>query len=126
MYIAAYLFPVFRQEKIERGESIEGYVIYTDGFIKTIYLGGSVLIGVGAGPLWVSQAAYIAECASYKTKARFNSIFLVIFFSAYLATYVIAGSLIKVVDRSTYYIIMTCISIIGSFSFMLIRKPAST
>ena len=53
-YIAAYLFPVYKSEKMERGEDVSYQLIYKDGFIKTIYLGGSVLIGIGAGPLWVS------------------------------------------------------------------------
>jgi hypothetical protein len=53
IYIASYLFPAYKAEKVKRGEDVSS-LFYSDGFIKTAYLFSSALTGAGAGPLWVS------------------------------------------------------------------------
>ena len=78
LYIMSFLLPCYRFEKEERGEDITAFY-YSNTFIKIVYLGASCLCGIGAGPLWVSQANYLAECATEENKGRMNGTFATIF-----------------------------------------------
>ena len=50
-YIASFLPLVYKSQKV--GGEKEGF-LESDGFTKGFFLFGSVLTGMGAGPLWVS------------------------------------------------------------------------
>ena len=81
IWIAGFLLPAYKFEYILKHslEAADEIAIFNDGLIITINLGTAVLLGLGAGPLWVSQAAFISECANYDNKGTYNSIFWSLF-----------------------------------------------
>jgi len=80
LWILGFMLPAYKYEKIkELGDNAPSNGIYSDSAIKAINLSSAALLGFGAGPLWVSQAAFISECACYRTKGLYNSIFWSVF-----------------------------------------------
>ena len=95
----------------------------SDNVIIVVTLTSAFLIGLGAGPLWVSQSFYLTECANDLNKGRYNSLFYGIFQVANLITYPIAGFMIKNFRKSTFYWVMTAIGVAGSIFFLLLGNP---
>jgi hypothetical protein len=82
------------------------------------------LVGVGAGPLWVSEAFHINSCATEVNKGLFNGIFFGFSTVASLCTNEIAAILTVKVSESTFYFIMSCIAGSAALIFLFgIRKP---
>jgi nucleoside permease NupC len=54
-YIFSFLLPVKKSEALAAGQEVDKWY-FNDAFVKFVYLGASCLIGIGAGPLWVSNA----------------------------------------------------------------------
>lgn len=117
IWIAAFLVPAYRYE------SKETTGIFSDGVIITLNIITAALLGVGAGPLWVCQAAYLSECACPQTKGRYNGIFFSIFNGASVVAYAMAGIMIRNLKKSDFYWILTAISIVGSFFFLFLTTP---
>ena len=59
LWIASFLLPAYKSQMIENKEANE-LLIFQDFFIKSVVIISAVLIGLGAGPLWVSQSFYIS------------------------------------------------------------------
>ena len=66
----------------------------SDKFIVTCSLISAFLVGFGAGPLWVSQNCYMAECTSNFNKGRFTSLFFGFYRLGTIFGNLIAGALI--------------------------------
>lgn len=112
----AFLLPVYKHEnKEEVGDPNSG--IFSDLSIKCITLITAVLVGLGSGPLWITQGCYISECASHLNKGRFN----VIFFGFYQLSSIIApfisSLLIVYLSKTTFYLVMGLIGLVGALSF---------
>ena len=120
-WIACFLFPAY---KFEEGTDNDSGV-YDPNVIKILSIVSSAIIGIGAGPLWVSQSYYITECASNTNKGLYNSIFFATFQSAHILTYPITGVLIGNFSKITFYWIMTAISFVGSIFFMVLTDPVN-
>jgi len=54
LWIAAFLLPAYKFEKKMRGEPTEDSFWMSDGMIIFLSLFTATLLGIGAGPLWVS------------------------------------------------------------------------
>ena len=54
IWIAGFILPAKKYEAKHAGEDVENIWYYSDGVIKAYSIGSSFLVGVGAGPLWVS------------------------------------------------------------------------
>ena len=63
--------------------------------IKFLLIFAAVINGAGAGVLWVSQGAYVAECACDENKGFFNSFFWAFFMSSQVIGQLIAGFVFK-------------------------------
>jgi hypothetical protein len=118
LWIASFLMPAYKFEAV--GQDKEKF---SDGLIVITNIGGAFLLGLGAGPLWVSQSFYISLCANDANKGRYNSIFFSIFQGASLVTYPVAGIMIKNFKKSTFYWLMTLIALIGSLFFLVLSTP---
>ena len=53
LWIAVFLIPCYKYEKLKRNENVSS-IFYSDGVIKTLSLMSAIILGMGAGPLWVS------------------------------------------------------------------------
>ena len=53
LWIAIFLIPCYKYEKIKRNEDVSS-LLYSDTTIKTLALLSALFLGMGAGPLWVS------------------------------------------------------------------------
>ena len=51
--IASFIIPCYKFEKLKRNEDVSSF-IYSDSIIKFLCLSSAFIIGMGAGPLWVS------------------------------------------------------------------------
>ena len=88
-----------------------------------MYLFGSFLVGIAAGPLWVSQAGYVTDCANEDNKGRFNNLFTAVFNGAAILTNLIFGGLVNTVSKSTLYWILAAVAGLAALFFLLVRKP---
>jgi len=116
-WTACFLLPAYRFEtKDDQG-------ILSDTAITLVIIISAAFLGMGAGPLWVSQGAYIGLCASHKNKGRYNSLFWGVFQTASLIAYPIAGWLIDNYDKIVFFWSMTLISLLGSLLMLCLRPP---
>ena len=53
IWIAGFILPAKKYELVHAGQSVDKWY-YSDTVIKAYAIGSSFLVGVGAGPLWVS------------------------------------------------------------------------
>ena len=103
---------------------VESQWYFSNTVIKFYAIFSSFLVGLGAGPLWVSQAYHINSCASESNKGMFNGIFFGLFTIASLVTNALAAFLTIRVSKVTFYFIMSCIVLGAVLIFLLgIRKP---
>ena len=58
-WIAAFLLPAYKFENKMAGFTEESFWM-SDGFIIFMSIFSALLLGIGAGPLWVSQAFHIS------------------------------------------------------------------
>ena len=77
LWVASFLLPAYKYEALQNGYTNEELV--SDNVIIVVTLTSAFLIGLGAGPLWVSQSFYLTECANDLNKGRYNSLFYGIF-----------------------------------------------
>ena len=122
IWIAAFLLPAYKYEFKQNGEEINS-IFLSDKFITFTTIFTAFLLGIGAGPLWVSQAFHISLCASEENKGLYNGIFFSTFIVSQIATNLIAAQLIQTVRKSTFYWIMAALGFVGSLFFMLIKTP---
>jgi MFS family permease len=76
-WIAGFILPS-KRSKLSLNE-YENNIVYSDGFIKFIIIITAFLLGLGAGPLWVSQSYHVSKCANQSNKGLYNGIFFTIF-----------------------------------------------
>jgi MFS family permease len=60
LWIGAFLLPAYKFEKKMKGESTEGSFWMSNGMVIFSSLFTAALLGMGAGPLWVSQAFHLS------------------------------------------------------------------
>jgi hypothetical protein len=82
IWILGFLLPAYKYEQT---------VDLSDTSIIAINLTTAMIIGLGAGPLWVSQGAFIAECACQQNKGFYNSIFWGLWQFSNILTWIISG-----------------------------------
>lgn len=117
MWIGCFILPAYRYENnIKTG-------IFSDTALKTLSFITAFLLGIGAGPLWVSQAFYLSECATHWTKGRYNGLFFCLFKGSNLLSYAITGVMIRNLKKTEFYIVMSAIGVTGSLFFLLLTKP---
>lgn len=75
----------------------------TDDIIKAVSIISAFLIGCGAGPLWVAQNNYVAECATHENKGRYYGLFASVFQLANIISNSLAGVLIETFSKSVFY-----------------------
>lgn len=95
----------------------------SDTSIITCSLISAFLVGLGAGPLWVSQNCFLSECSSHENKGRFMTLFFGIYQFANIVGNIIAGELIDKIEKTTFYFVMGVIGLVGSLMFLVLRKP---
>lgn len=53
LWIGIFLIPCYKYEKLQRKEDVSSF-IFSDTLIKVLSLSSALILGMGAGPLWVS------------------------------------------------------------------------
>jgi MFS family permease len=82
-WIVCFLLPCFYHKKMEDHVKEEDLPwILKPNLIKAMLIVTSILVGLGAGILWVSQGNYLSECATDEKKGFFNGYFWAFFMSA--------------------------------------------
>ena len=119
----AFILPAYKYENYKDVKKDDLPAIFSDSSIIFFSIFSAVLIGLGAGPLWVSNNCYISECASHVNKGRFNALFYSIFQSSSITGTILSGILIERVSKTKYYIVMGVIGSIGTVIFLFLRKP---
>jgi MFS family permease len=84
----------------------------------------AILIGLGAGPLWVSQSFYISECATDQNKGRFNGIFFSIFTTSNIVSNILASFLLEKFSKIVFYFVMSSIGFFASIFLLFLKKPS--
>ena len=120
-WIGSFLVPAYKHSKIQEGVDPEELV--SDEFIIGLFLISGFILGLGAGPLWVSQNYYVTDCANDQNKGRFNSLFWGLFQACNLISFPLAGFLISKFSKMAFYIVMTALSILGAVFLLLLKKP---
>jgi len=108
---------------MESKQSTEHF-IFQDVFIKSVVIVSAVLIGLGAGPLWVSQSFYISECATDLNKGRYNGIFFSIFTTANIISNLLASYLLEKFSKIVFYYVMSAIGFAASLFLLFLKKPS--
>ena len=78
VWIGGFLMPAYQSESLE--------VEYPRELIIGVNIGTAVILGMGAGPLWVSMSYYVNQCANESNKGRYNSLFNFFYFTNYQAS----------------------------------------
>ena len=99
--------------------------LFKDSTIKCLSLFSAFILGMGAGPLWVSVSYHIAACANEENKGIYTGLFFTLYNTSYLATNILASFLIENAKKSTFYWIMTMLAVIGSSFFIFVDHPNS-
>ena len=123
MFFGSLTYPLYVASGIELGHPI----------FVTLYLVAAILIGIGAGLVWVGESVFIVQCCNYHEKINnlsinsklgtFNGVF-----NFYLQFSRFAGSLIAALifqfngSLLAMFIVMIVIGIAGSFTFIAIKK----
>jgi len=118
-WVAAFLLPVIQFDAAQRQLPLP----FSETAIKTVFLGSAFFLGMGSGPLWVAQAHYVAETADEKTKGRYNSLFLCIFYCSNFFASTISGKLLTMVSKTQFYMVMAGVSLCGSMTYLTLPKP---
>lgn len=84
----------------------------------------AILIGLGSGPLSVSQSFYISECATDQNKGRYNGIFFSIFTSSNVISNLLASFLLKKFSKIVFYFVMSIIGFFASLFLLFLKKPS--
>ena len=92
LWIAMFLVPTYRSEN---STDFDDSFLFSDGAITILSMFSSVIIGIGAGPLWVSQSYHIATCANETNKGLYNGIFLSIVNISFISSNFLAAILIQ-------------------------------
>ena len=119
LWIAMFLVPTYRSENSEKLE----FFLFSDTAITVLSMLSSVIIGIGAGPLWVSQSFHIATCANETNKGLYNGIFLSIANISFISSNLLAATLIQNVKKTTFYFIMAMLAVFGCSVFLFVKTP---
>jgi len=122
LWIAAFIIPAYKYDNY-RDHKGPVPALFSDTSVVITQIFSAWLVGVGGGPLWVSQMCYVSECANAQTKGRYNSLFVSLYQVSSIVGSILTGQLIKLVNKTTFYLIMTCIGAAGTLFLMLLKPP---
>ena len=82
-----------------------------------------MISGCGGAITWVVFGYYISICASPTNKGRFNGYSWFMFYIAFVVGYTLGATLPGINGYLTYYITITCISMLSGFMAMGLPTP---
>ena len=108
--------------------NLDNNICKTQLFSEIVLIVMSIIVGCAAGPMWVSQAAYIEECSIDVKTETYQGIFYGIFMSqsliGNLSSYLIFRfNHGKNFSDFTYIISCTCVALLGVISYFLLTQP---
>ncbi|CDW71910.1 major facilitator superfamily protein [Stylonychia lemnae] len=118
-WVICYLFPTFA----DKSENKEEHFVFSKGFILFLSLLSSIMIGLGASIIWVGQGRYVTECSTPENKGLYSSIFWCYFNSSILVCNIFSAVILDYCDITTFYILLSIISLCGCASFLLLSEP---
>lgn len=79
--------------------------------------------GSGSGILWVAQGKYVADCVTDENKGFFYGYFWAALQMSNVIGNLIAAFVIGYTNFHTFYLIMSCLVLAGTLSFLMLKKP---
>ena len=82
-----------------------------------------VISGFGNSLIWVAYGVYIAECANFKNKGLFYSVFWVLYQCNQIIGNVLSAEILGEMDQKYFFIVMGSITLLSSLIFIFLPKP---
>jgi len=83
----------------------------------------AVINGFGAALIWTAQGAYVTKCSNDENRGFFMGLFWFILMGSQIFGNLIAAFVLNSAPQSTFFIVMSCVALLGVFIFLLLGKP---
>eukprot|EP00347_Sterkiella_histriomuscorum_P006770 403351494 len=99
------------------------FFLFRRGFVYFSLVFTAAFIGFGASIIWVAQGRYVSICCPPEKKGFFFSYFWIFFTSSIIVGNITSSVILQHLRESTFYVILVCIGVTGSMTFLLLTDP---
>jgi MFS family permease len=94
-----------------------------DSFVYPVIYVTSLLNGLGEGVSQPASGTYISDCAIEENKGFYFAFFWAFYMGSQVFGNLIAALVLGNLDQRYYVIVMTGLTVLGSFFFFFLKKP---